>query len=378
MTTVTIVGGPFVYTGAALTPAVVMVTGVGGLSLTPTASYTNDVNPGLATASYSYAGDANHLPSADSKNFTISAAAPTVGSPTAASITSTIATLGGNVSSNGGAALIKRGILYAPSATHSNLTIGAPGVIEVDAASTTSGILTQNLTGLTPNTPYSFVAFATNSQGPGYSPTSTFSTTILGPLSAITGPTSGSPGQSLSFVLNGYDPIPGMQLYYFTFHINWGDGKMTTVTALDGATTTHTFASAGTYVIQISATDGNSNTLPTGTLTVTISSTPAGVPGAAGGSTNGNSKPTAAADTWLVVARKWRLRAKPRRSALRLLRFANQPKRRRQVERLGVPLQSANPTATNMSALALVLAEWVSDNEAANQGMDSLDFGSPS
>ena len=57
---VTIVGGPFTYTGAAHTPATVAVTGAGGLSLTPTANYANNVNAGTATASYTYAGDDNH------------------------------------------------------------------------------------------------------------------------------------------------------------------------------------------------------------------------------------------------------------------------------------------------------------------------------
>ena len=71
---VTIVGGPFTYTGSATTPATVVVTG-GGLNLTPTASYANNTDAGSATASYSYAGDANHAPSSDSKNFTIDQAA---------------------------------------------------------------------------------------------------------------------------------------------------------------------------------------------------------------------------------------------------------------------------------------------------------------
>src|SRR5262249_3604965 len=51
VTTVTINGGPFVYTGQAQTPATVKVTGAGGLSLAPTASYSNNVNAGTATAS---------------------------------------------------------------------------------------------------------------------------------------------------------------------------------------------------------------------------------------------------------------------------------------------------------------------------------------
>jgi hypothetical protein len=71
-------GAPFVYTGSAQTPATVSVTGAGGLSLTPTAVYTNNTNAGTATASYSYAGDSNYLSSSDSANFTIGKAASVI------------------------------------------------------------------------------------------------------------------------------------------------------------------------------------------------------------------------------------------------------------------------------------------------------------
>ncbi|WP_035671471.1 T9SS type A sorting domain-containing protein [Flavobacterium sp. 83] len=73
-TVVTINGGPFTYTGSAQTPATVSVTGA-NLSTTPTANYSNNTNAGTATASYAYAGDANHEASADSKNFEIGKAA---------------------------------------------------------------------------------------------------------------------------------------------------------------------------------------------------------------------------------------------------------------------------------------------------------------
>ena len=46
VTMVTIIGGPFTYTGAAFTPATVAVTGVGGLNLTPTANYANNIERG--------------------------------------------------------------------------------------------------------------------------------------------------------------------------------------------------------------------------------------------------------------------------------------------------------------------------------------------
>jgi hypothetical protein len=77
-TTVTINGGPFTYNGSAQTPATVIVTGAGGLNTTPDADYLNNINAGTATGSYTYAGDANHDGSSDSKNFTITKADPIV------------------------------------------------------------------------------------------------------------------------------------------------------------------------------------------------------------------------------------------------------------------------------------------------------------
>ncbi|TMD13659.1 MAG: choice-of-anchor D domain-containing protein, partial [Chloroflexi bacterium] len=59
------------YTGSPLTPCTASVSGVGGLSQTLTVSYSNNTNAGTATASASYAGDANHLGSSDSATFTI-------------------------------------------------------------------------------------------------------------------------------------------------------------------------------------------------------------------------------------------------------------------------------------------------------------------
>src|SRR5437899_6209693 len=45
--------------------------------LTAGASYANNTNVGTATASYTYAGDANHEGSSDSKNFEITKASTT-------------------------------------------------------------------------------------------------------------------------------------------------------------------------------------------------------------------------------------------------------------------------------------------------------------
>lgn len=66
------------YTGSALTPCTVSVTGTGGLSLTPSANYSNNTNAGTASASYTYAGDSNYSSSSDNKTFSITQLTPTI------------------------------------------------------------------------------------------------------------------------------------------------------------------------------------------------------------------------------------------------------------------------------------------------------------
>jgi len=108
--------------------------------------------------------------------------APTVITPTDTSITATTATLGGNVTNDGStsataAPITARGVVYAKTKDNSNPRIGGTGVTEVDDAVQTTGVFTENVTGLTAGTGYSFVAFATNSVGTTYtSPVSTFGT----------------------------------------------------------------------------------------------------------------------------------------------------------------------------------------------------------
>lgn len=65
------------YDGSAQTPCNASVSGAGGLSQGLSVSYANNVNAGTATASASYAGDANHDASSDSKTFQIAQASST-------------------------------------------------------------------------------------------------------------------------------------------------------------------------------------------------------------------------------------------------------------------------------------------------------------
>ena len=100
---------------------------------------------------------------------------PTVTTPSSSLITVTTARIGGNVTKIGSAAMIERGVVYAPSAGNSALEIGGTGVTTVSTSGTT-GTFTVNLTGLVPGTTYSFRAYATNGVGAGYSANRSFTT----------------------------------------------------------------------------------------------------------------------------------------------------------------------------------------------------------
>ena len=67
------------YNGAAQTPCTVSVQGP-GLSLSPSAIYSNNLNAGSASASYTYLATPNHLSSTDAKTFTIAPAGVTANS----------------------------------------------------------------------------------------------------------------------------------------------------------------------------------------------------------------------------------------------------------------------------------------------------------
>lgn len=97
--------------------------------------------------------------------------------PTSAGISAIGATLGGNILSNNGAALTQRGVVYALTSANPDPQRGGPGVTELNALTEATGLFTQPVNGLTPETNYSFKAYATNARGTGYTESATFRTT---------------------------------------------------------------------------------------------------------------------------------------------------------------------------------------------------------
>ncbi|MBS4174270.1 InlB B-repeat-containing protein [Bacillus sp. FJAT-49736] len=110
---------------------------------------------------------------------TITASVPTVTTSQPLDITTTGATVGGNVTSDGNTSITERGIVYS-----SNLN---PTII--DKKVTTEGNIgdfTAKLTGLDASTTYHYRAYATNSQGTSYGENQTFTTFPLGKFNQAT------------------------------------------------------------------------------------------------------------------------------------------------------------------------------------------------
>ena len=102
--------------------------------------------------------------------------APDVLSVAASSITSTTATLGGDVTADGGSAVTERGVVYSLTSENANPQIGGSGVIQVAEGGTGIGAFSVPVTGLTALSDYSFAAYAINGDGTTYSTVETFST----------------------------------------------------------------------------------------------------------------------------------------------------------------------------------------------------------
>ena len=126
--TVSCAAGPFTFNGSPQTPCSAKATGAGGLDVSLTVSYSDNVNAGTATASASYGGDANHLGDSSSKTFTIGKATPTVSvNWTAWTFDGTAHPASGSVTGVGGAALGTPSFTYySGTGTSGTPLAGAP------------------------------------------------------------------------------------------------------------------------------------------------------------------------------------------------------------------------------------------------------------
>lgn len=100
---------------------------------------------------------------------------PTVTTTAAGSITSISVSLGGETTSDGGQTITEKGIVFAITSTNANPQIGGNGVVK-DLNGTGIGVFSKTISTLTPNTQYSYTAYAINSLGTSYGAVQTFTT----------------------------------------------------------------------------------------------------------------------------------------------------------------------------------------------------------
>lgn len=109
------------------------------------------------------------------KEFVVSFTPPSLSIPSFSGLADTVAILSGEVSSDGGASILARGLVYAATAENPNPRLGGSGVVNLLDSGTT-GVFNITATGLAPGTAYTFATYATNSQGTTYSANGTFTT----------------------------------------------------------------------------------------------------------------------------------------------------------------------------------------------------------
>ena len=102
---------------------------------------------------------------------------PVVSSPSAGPIAAVTATLGGDVTSDGGSAILARGFVYSVNSTNPDPLIAGSSVTNAVVSGTT-GAFSANLASLLPGTTYAFKAYATNSVGAAYTSVATFTTLV--------------------------------------------------------------------------------------------------------------------------------------------------------------------------------------------------------
>ena len=98
----------------------------------------------------------------------------------------------------------------------------------------------------------------------------------VAPTASITGPSSGVPGQPVTFTLGASDPSSADQAAGFGYTIDWGDGSPVQAiphTASNGTGTqvTHTYTQSGPYTVRVTTTDKDNGTSAAATTSIAIS-----------------------------------------------------------------------------------------------------------
>ncbi len=180
---------------------------------------------------------------------------PTLNTTDASVITSSSATLGGDVTASTGSTVSEKGIVYAITTTNSNPQISGTGVTQ-DINGTGLGSFSKNFTGLTPDTQYSYAAYAINTNGTTYGTVKTFTTIEITPPAIHSITVKGAPvanATSIDFDITFDEASTNVSTDDFSID---GTGVTGTITAITG--------SGNNYTITVTSISG------TGTLSIDL------------------------------------------------------------------------------------------------------------
>ena len=124
---------------------------------------------------------------------------PTLASPTATATGSTTATLGANLTFDGGAAVTARGTVWGTSSNPTGNAVAEGG--------TATGVFSHARTGLTAGTRIYYRGYATNSAGTGYSTNGSFYTEPATQASGVNFTAVGSTGMTINWVRGSSDGV---------------------------------------------------------------------------------------------------------------------------------------------------------------------------
>jgi ELWxxDGT repeat protein len=129
----------------------------------------------------------------------------------------------------------------------------------------------------------------------------------VAPHANLSGPTSGTTGQQLTFTFKASEPTVHAPLAIYTFLVNWGDGTSDMFSGTSGTTGTHTYATAGSYSVSLTAVDqdGLSSLPDKDTVTITAPPQQAAALGVTGESSQSLATEVQEEALWTVELSEW-------------------------------------------------------------------------
>ncbi|OON70675.1 beta strand repeat-containing protein [Hymenobacter sp. CRA2] len=191
---------------------------------------------------------------------------PTVTTDAAANITATGATLGGNVTADGGASVTERGVVYSTTST-------TPTTADTKLALGNGlGSFSQAVTGLAANTTYYVRAYALNAAGTGYGSVQPFTTPAAPPAAPVVlTPANGSTLSTDTPTYSGTAPVNSTVAV-------WVDGNSLGTTTADASgnwsLTSGTTLSPGSHTVFATATVNGVSSANSTTNTFTVALLP--------------------------------------------------------------------------------------------------------